>query len=199
MELSRDQGVEKYVLASTSFIYAREELPFSKNRSVNSPISSYATSKKTFGIDVSVVRYFTVFGPAGRPDMSNFRFIKWIDEGKPIKHYGDGSQSRYFTYVDDIAEGTIKALKRLAYEIINLGGGRTPLSLKIVIELIDNNLGKKTVIDNKDFQETDMKEARANISKINKYLDWKPEIGFEEGLEKYSQLVPRKPIMACRC
>jgi UDP-glucuronate 4-epimerase len=81
------------------------------------------------GLDVTVLRYFTVFGPAGRPDMAPFRFIKWIDEGTPITLYGDGSQARDFTYVDDIARGTILAAKPLGYEVINLGGGNNPLTI----------------------------------------------------------------------
>ena len=195
LELAKDYIIEKFVLASTSSIYAGEEVPFSEDRAVNSPISPYAASKKgaelmaytyhyIYGIDVTVFRYFTVFGPAGRPDMSIFRFIKWIDEGSPLKLYGDGSQSRDFTYVDDIAEGTVKGLKKVGYEVINLGGGRNPLSLKTVIEFIENKLGKKAVIDHKAFQETDMKETRADISKAKLLLDWIPKVGFEEGLDR---------------
>src|SRR5208337_1680491 len=100
-----------------------------------------------FGLDISVLRYFTVYGPAGRPDMSIFRFIKWIDEGKPLELFGDGTQSRDFTYVDDIAAGTIKGLKETGYEIINLGGGKRPCSLNYVISRLEELLGKKAVID----------------------------------------------------
>lgn len=195
LELARNHGIDKYVLASTSSIYAEEEMPFSEDRAVNSPISPYAASKKgaelmaytyhhIYGIDVTVLRYFTVFGPAGRPDMSIFRFIKWIDEGTPVKLYGDGSQSRDFTYVDDIAIGTVKALKKVGYEIINLGGGQNPVTLKAVIEMIEQKLGKKAVINHNDFQKTDMTETWADISKAKKLLDWKPEVSFEEGLDR---------------
>ena len=195
LEFAKDYGVEKYVLASTSSIYAGEETPFSEDRSVNSPISPYAASKKAaelmaysyhyiYSIDVSVVRYFTVFGPAGRPDMSIFRFIKWIDEGTPLKLYGDGSQSRDFTYLDDIAEGTVKAIKKVGYEVINLGGGRNPLSLNDVIGSIEEKLGKKALIDHEAFQKTDMKETWADISKAKRLLDWTPQIDFEEGLDR---------------
>tara|TARA_Y100000310_G_scaffold279815_1_gene299164 strand:- start:454 stop:1425 length:972 start_codon:yes stop_codon:yes gene_type:complete len=195
LELAKDYGVEKYVLASTSSIYAGEKMPFSEGLSVNSPISPYAASKKaaelmaysfhyTYGIDVSVVRYFTVFGPAGRPDMSIFRFVKWIDEGTPIKLYGDGSQSRDFTYVDDIAEGSIKALIKMGYEIINLGGGQNPITLKAVIEMIEEKLEKKSIIDKRSFHKTDMKKTWADISKAKKLLDWSPEVDFEEGLDR---------------
>jgi nucleoside-diphosphate-sugar epimerase len=195
LELANDHEVGKYVLASTSSIYAGEEMPFCEDRSVNSPISPYAATKKAaelmaysyhfiYGIDISVLRYFTVFGPAGRPDMSIFRFIKWIDEGNPVKLYGDGSQSRDFTYVDDISEGTVKALKKVGYEIINLGGGNNPISLQTVIELIEEKVGKKAVIDNEEFQKTDMKETWADISKAKQLLDWTPKVSFEEGLDR---------------
>ena len=193
LELAKDYDVEKYVLASTSSIYAGEKMPFSEERSVNCPISPYSATKKAaelmaysyhyiYGIDISVLRYFTVYGPAGRPDMSIFRFIKWIDEGKPVKLYGDGSQSRDFTYVDDISEGTVKALKKVGYEIINLGGGRNPISIQRVIQLIEKKVERKAIINNKEFQKTDIKETWADISKAKRLLDWTPRISFEDGL-----------------
>ena len=122
LEEMQQRGIQKYVLASTSSLYAGQEMPFVETLAVNTPISSYAASKKAaevmayshhflYGIDVSVVRYFTVYGPAGRPDMCVFRFIKWIDEGQPIELFGDGTQARDFTFVDDIARGTIAAIR----------------------------------------------------------------------------------------
>jgi UDP-glucuronate 4-epimerase len=145
LELCRKYNVPKFVLASTSSLYAGQPMPFKEDLPVNTPISPYAASKKSaeviaytynyhYGIDVSVVRYFTVYGPAGRPDMSIFRFIKWIMEDRPIEVFGDGTQSRDFTYVDDIAEGTILALKPVGYEIINLGGNN-PHELTEIIKL----------------------------------------------------------------
>ncbi|GAB6072230.1 NAD-dependent epimerase [Venenivibrio stagnispumantis] len=195
LELSRKYGINKFVLASTSSLYAGQPMPFKEDLPVNTPISPYAASKKAaevlcytyhylYGIDVSVVRYFTVYGPAGRPDMSIFRFIKWIDEEKPIELFGDGSQSRDFTYVDDIARGTIKALKPVGYEIINLGGGKNPISLKEVISTIEKYLGKKAVISQKEFHKADLKETWADITKAEKLLGWKPEIPFEEGIKR---------------
>ncbi len=195
LELMKGYNVKKMVLASTSSLYAGQPMPFKEDLPVNTPISPYAASKKAaevmaytyhylYGIDVSVVRYFTVYGPAGRPDMSIFRFIKWIDEGKPIILYGDGSQARDFTYVDDIANGTILALKDVGYEIINLGGGKNPISLKTVIEMIEKYLGKKAVIDFKPFHKADLKETWADITKAKQLLNWEPKISFEEGIEK---------------
>ncbi len=196
LDLMKDKGVKKFVLASTSSLYAGQPMPFKEDLPVNTPISPYAASKKAaevmaysyhylYGIDVSVVRYFTVYGPAGRPDMSIFRFIKWIDEGTPITLYGDGSQARDFTYVDDIAKGTILAMeKNVGYEIINLGGGKNPISLKTIIQKLENLLGKKAKIDYKPFHKADMKETWADIEKAGKILGWIPKISIDEGLSK---------------
>ncbi len=196
LELMRKYGIKKFVLASTSSLYAGQPMPFKEDLPVNTPISPYAASKKAaevmsytyhylYGIDVTVVRYFTVYGPAGRPDMSIFRFIKWIDEGTPIELFGDGSQSRDFTYVDDIAKGTIKAaFKDVGYEIINLGGGKNPISLNEIISKIEKYLGKKAKIDYKPFHKADLKETWADITKAERILGWKPEIDIDEGLKR---------------
>jgi nucleoside-diphosphate-sugar epimerase len=195
LEEMQQRGIKKYVLASTSSLYAGQEMPFVETLAVNTPISSYAASKKAaevmayshhflYGIDVSVVRYFTVYGPAGRPDMCIFRFIKWIDEGTPIQLFGDGTQSRDFTYVDDIARGTIAALKPLGYEIINLGGGNQPVSLISIIEKLESLLGKKAVIENQPFHKADIKTTWADISKADRMLDWRPTVSLDDGLAK---------------
>ena len=116
--------------------------------------------------------------------MSIFRFIKWIEAGEPLELMGDGSQSRDFTYVDDIARGTIAATKPLGYEIINLGGGRNPITLQTVIAFIENALGKKAVIDLKPFHIADIKETWADISKAKRLLGWEPQIAPEVGFQK---------------
>ncbi len=194
LELMRTNDVRKITLASTSSLYAGQPLPFTEDLPVNTPISPYAASKKAaeamaytyhhlYGIDVSVLRYFTVYGPAGRPDMSPFRFIKWIDEGTPIELFGDGSQSRDFTHVDDIAEGTIRALRPLGYEIINLGGGQKPYSINYMIEKIESLLGKRAAIVQKPFHKADMMETWADITKAKELLGWVPKIGFDEGFQ----------------
>jgi UDP-glucuronate 4-epimerase len=195
LEMMKGHNVKKMVLASTSSLYAGQRMPFSEDIPVNTPISPYAASKKAaevmsytyhflYGLDVSVVRFFTVYGPAGRPDMSIFRFIKWIDEGGPVEVYGDGSQARDFTYADDIAEGTIKALKNVGYEILNLGGGRNPISLLKMIGMIEENLGKKAKIRRGSFHKTDMMETWADITKAQTLLNWHPKISLEEGLKR---------------
>jgi nucleoside-diphosphate-sugar epimerase len=195
LEQARRHKIKKFVLASTSSLYAGQKMPFNENLPVNTPISPYAASKKgaevmcysyhyLYGIDVSVVRYFTVYGPAGRPDMSIIRFIKWIDEGTPIELFGDGTQSRDFTYVDDIAKGTIKAaFTKTGFEIINLGGNK-PYKLMYAINLIEKYLGKKVKIKRLPFHKADITATWANISKAKKLLNWAPEIGLDEGIKK---------------
>ena len=116
------------------------------------------------------MRYFTVFGPAGRPDMSPYRFIKWIAEGEPIQIFGNGLQSRDFTYVDDIALGTIAAIQDVGYEIINLGGGQNPVSLNTIIEKLEVLIDKKAIIDHKPFHIADLMETWADIEKAKKYF-----------------------------
>ncbi|MDW8033278.1 MAG: NAD-dependent epimerase/dehydratase family protein, partial [Aquificaceae bacterium] len=180
LELCRERGVGKFVLASTSSLYAGQSMPFREDLPVNTPISPYAASKKSaevlcytyhylYGIDVSVVRYFTVYGPAGRPDMSVFRFIKWVLEERPLEVFGDGTQSRDFTYVEDVAEGTLLATRQLGYEIINLGNNH-PHSLLELIELIERYTGKRARLELKEFHRADMRATWADISKAESLL-----------------------------
>jgi len=193
LEVMRKKGVGKFVLASTSSLYAGHTPPFKESNPVDHPISPYAATKRAaevlcstyhhlFGIDTTVVRYFTVYGPAGRPDMAIFRFIKWIDEGTPITVFGDGRQSRDFTYVDDIAAGTIAALRPVGYEIINLGGGRRPCTLLEVIEGIERLLGRRAVLNEQPAHKADMLETAADITKAERILGWRPTVDLEEGL-----------------
>ncbi|MBL9218343.1 MAG: NAD-dependent epimerase/dehydratase family protein [Opitutaceae bacterium] len=204
-------GVKKHVLASSSSVYAGCPMPFTEDAKLGPGQSPYAETKRAaellakeahdrHALDVTVLRYFTVFGPAGRPDMAPFRFIKWIEEGTPITLYGDGSQSRDFTYVDDIARGTVLAGKLFGsqlstlnpqlrspvaptYDIINLGGGRNPISLQVVIAFIEKALGKKAIIDGKPFHVADIKETWADISKAERLLGWTPQISPEQGFQ----------------
>lgn len=195
LELCQRNSVSRFVLASTSSLYAGQSMPFTEDLPVNEPISVYAASKKgaealaysyhhLYGIDTSVVRYFTVYGPAGRPDMSPLRFISWIDRGEPITVYGDGTQRRDFTYVDDIARGTILALEKASgYEVINLGCNR-PYLLNEMIELIGGLLGKEVNRIQKPFHRADMDATWADIEKAKRVLEWSPTVSFEEGFEE---------------
>ena len=197
LESCRARGIKKFVLASTSSLYAGQKMPFRETLPVNTPISPYAASKKAaeamcysyhylYGIDVTIVRYFTVYGPAGRPDMSVYRFIKWIDEGKSLEVFGDGSQSRDFTYVDDIAEGTVRALKNVGFEVINLGG-HSPHTLSEMIALIEKHAGKKAKMTKKPFHKADMKATWADISQAKRLLGWTPKISLDEGIRRSVQ------------
>lgn len=195
LECMRKSGCPKMVLASTSSLYAGQKMPFTEDLAVNTPLSPYAASKKAaemmaysyhklYGLDISVVRYFTVFGPAGRPDMSIYRFIQWMLRDEPLQIFGDGTQSRDFTYVDDIARGTIAAVKPVGYEVINLGGGRNPISLLQVIAMLEEFTGKKARWNSAAFHIADIKETWADISKAKNLLDWKPQISPEEGFRR---------------
>lgn len=195
LELMKKHSVKKFVLASTSSLYAGQQMPFVESLAVNNPISPYAATKKAaevmaytyhhlYGIDVSIVRYFTVYGNASRPDMAQFRFMRWIDEESPIELFGDGTQARDFTHVDDIALGTIAAMQDVGYEIINLGGGKNPISINKMIHILEKYLDKKAIVDNKPFHEADMKETWADITKAKKILNWQPTISLEDGLDR---------------
>jgi len=119
--------------------------------------------------------------------MAIFRFIKWTDAGTPIQLFGDGSQSRDFTFVDDIARGTIAAIKPVGYEIINLGGGNQPVSLRVIIEKIESLLGKKASIVNQPFHKADFKTTWADISKADRLLNWRPMVSLDDGLAQCVQ------------
>ena len=194
LECCRRFGVKKFLLASTSSLYAGSPMPFREDLPVNEPLSPYAASKKAaeamcysyhylYGIDVTVTRYFTVYGPAGRPDMSIFRFIKYVDEGTTLTIYGDGTQSRDFTYVDDIANGTVAALKEVGYQVINLGNNR-PHGLMEALSLVEGYLGKKAKIEYRPFHKADMMATWAEIEKAKRLLNWEPKIDLAEGIRR---------------
>lgn len=194
LECMRKHGVKKHVLASTSSLYAGCPMPFTEDQPVNTPLSPYATTKKAaemlawtwykiYGIDTTVVRYFTVFGPAGRPDMAPFRFVHWVATGQPIKLFGDGSATRDFTYVDDIARGTILAEKVVGYEVVNLGGGNSPIAINALIALIEGYLGRRARIDNLPSNPVDMNDTQADISKADRLFGWRPQVTPEQGFK----------------
>jgi nucleoside-diphosphate-sugar epimerase len=194
LEGCRHHGVTKFVLASTSSLYGTTNpIPFKENANTDLPLSPYAASKKgaealchtyhhLYEVDVTILRYFTVYGPAGRPDMSLFRFTQWISEGRPVIIFGDGKQSRDFTYVNDIARGTIAALKPLGYEVINLGSDH-PHELMEVVRLIEEMTGKTAAIEYQPMHRADMLATWADISKAKKLLGWKPQTTLKSGVE----------------
>jgi nucleoside-diphosphate-sugar epimerase len=195
LELCRRQGIPKLILASTSSIYgANAPLPTPEAAGSSLPLQAYAASKKgaeamchayhhLYGVDITVFRYFTVYGPAGRPDMSMFRFTKWIYEGQPLLLTGDGQQSRGFTYVDDIARGTILGLRPLGYEIINLGGHET-IKMVDLIHMLEERIGKTAQIERLPFPAADMWANQANVEKAGRLLGWEPAVNLAQGVSR---------------
>ena len=200
LEVMRMHNVTKIVQASTSSLYAGLTMPFVESADVRTPISPYAASKlatesllftysQIHSFECTVLRYFTVYGPGGRPDMAPFKFAEWIRRDRAIQLFGDGTQTRDFTHVHDIAAGTvIAATKKMPpYEIINLGGGEKPVSILNFIEEIALQLRKKPVIENLPRVKADMLHTSANIEKAKRILGWKPVISLEEGIHQLAR------------
>jgi len=195
LEMCRKFGVKKFILASTSSLYGREHAtPYREEMNTDHQLSPYAATKKAaeamaytyhflHGLDVSVLRYFTVYGPAGRPDMTPLRFVQRIREGRVITIFGDGTQSRDFTYVDDIGLGTISALRPVGYEAFNLGSDE-PLRLSELIGLIEELTGQKAKIEYRPWHPADMAETWADISKARKTLEWSPQTSIRDGMRR---------------
>jgi len=195
LEWCRSRGVRKFVLSSTSSVYGGSDATvFREDQESSRPISPYAATKKAaealcytwhalHGLDVTVLRYFTVYGPAGRPDMSVFRFVRNIREGEPITVYGDGSMARDFTYVDDVARGTIAALRPLGYEIVNLGGEH-PAEVRELVATVERALGRKAEVRYEPAHPADVPRTAACIDKARRLLDWEPRVSLAEGVAR---------------
>jgi UDP-glucuronate 4-epimerase len=198
LEMCRKFEVKKFVLASTSSLYGKDHAtPYREEMNTDRQLSPYAATKKAAEamsytyhflnkLDVSVLRFFTVYGPAGRPDMTPLRFVQRIREGKVITIFGDGSQSRDFTFVDDIAQGTVLALKPVGYEVFNLGSDE-PLRLRDMIALIEELTGQKAKTEYKPWHPADMAATWADITKAKKMLGWAPQTKFREGMRRLVQ------------
>lgn len=195
LEAARQSSNCKFILASTSSIYgANPPYPTPESASSSEPLQPYAASKKgaevithsyhhLYGIDATILRFFTVYGPAGRPDLALFRFAQWILEGRPVRINGDGDQSRGFTYIDDIARGILAALKPVGYEVINLGGHEV-ITINGLVRLIEDITGKKAKIQHGPPNPADMFTNWADVSKARALLGWQPEYDMRRGTEK---------------
>ena len=195
LELCRLTGNGKFILASTSSIYgANPPYPTTESASSSEPLQPYAASKKgaevmthayhhLYGIDATILRFFTVYGPAGRPDLAIFRFVQWAMEGRPILINGDGNQSRGFTYIDDIVRGLIAALKPVGYEVINLGGHEV-ITINNLVTLVEDLTGKKTEVIHGPPNPADMFTNWADVSKARELLGWSPEFDMRAGVSK---------------
>lgn len=193
LELCREHKVHKFVQASSSSVYGNSDsLPYREDLNTDHPLSPYAVSKKAaealcytyhvlHGIDMSVLRFFTVYGPAGRPDMLPFRLVQWIAEGRPVTIYGDGNQSRDFTYIDDIARGVVTALGPLGYEIVNLGSDR-PVAVLEMIRHVEELLGQRAHLIFKSQHPADVQATWADITQAERILNWRPRWILRDGL-----------------
>jgi UDP-glucuronate 4-epimerase len=195
LDLCVRDDVPKFVLSSTSSLYGGDNpRPYTETADTDRPLSPYAASKKAaevmcytyhylHGIDVTVLRYFTVYGPAGRPDMSLFRFVQWIREDRPVQVFGDGHQERDFTFVEDVARGTIAALKPVGYEVVNLGSDE-PVLLIDAIRLIEELTGRTARLQYSEAHKADVRATWANIGKAEALLGWRPETNFRAGVAR---------------
>lgn len=195
MDLCLRTNVPKFVSASSSSVYGNSSVgPLSEESQTDNPLSPYAASKKAaevlahsyhhlHGLDVSMLRFFSVYGPAGRTDTSVLRFVRWIVNDEPVVIYGDGSQERDFTYVGDISRGILTALKPVGFETFNLGSSG-PVSVSALVEAIESAVGRKARIEHLDSDRAEVKAAWANISKARRVLNWEPRVSLESGIEK---------------
>jgi UDP-glucuronate 4-epimerase len=197
LELVKEFKIKDFIYASSSSVYGRNsKIPFSETDNVDKPVSLYAATKKAteliahtyhhlYGINCIGLRFFTVYGPWGRPDMALFKFTKAILENKPIDVYNFGNMERDFTYIDDIVRGTVAALDSgLKCEIFNLGNNQ-PVKLDYFISVIEKILGKTAKKNLLPMQLGDVKRTYADITKAKEMLGWQPKIGIEEGIERF--------------
>lgn len=197
LEAGRSRGVRKWTLASSSSVYGlNARVPFRESDPVASPISPYAASKLAcealghvvhhlYGLDVAMLRFFTVYGPRQRPDLAIHKFAALIDAGRPVPVYGDGSTERDYTWCGDIVEGVLACTRaEFGYEVFNLGESRT-VRLDRLIGLLEQALGKPAVIDRRPPQPGDVPRTFADISKARARLGYDPRTPIEEGIRRF--------------
>lgn len=197
LEVARERKVKKFVFASSSSVYGNNrKVPFSEADNVDFPISPYAATKKAgelichtyhhlYGIGMTCLRFFTVYGPRQRPDLAIHKFARLIEDGRPIPIYGDGSMRRDFTYIDDIIRGVVAAIDKCGgYEIYNLGESR-PISVTDLVAEIENALGKKAVKNHLPTQPGDVDQTYADVAKAQRDLDYDPATHIATGLTEF--------------
>lgn len=197
LEAARRRGVRRFVFASSSSVYGNnEKVPFSETDNVDHPISPYAATKKAgeltchtyhhlYGMDVTCLRFFTVYGPRQRPDLAIHKFARLIEDGKPIPVFGDGGMMRDFTYIDDIVAGVMAAVERCSgYRIYNLGNS-SPVALRDLIAAIEAALGRNAIIDRKPPQPGDVERTFADVDRARAELGFEPRTDIRAGLARF--------------
>ena len=197
LEAARSHGVKKAILASSSSVYGvNAKVPFAESDPIFSAISPYAASKlacealghvyhHVYGMDIVMLRFFTVYGPRQRPDLAIHKFARLISAGKQIPVYGDGSAARDHTYIEDILDGVMACIdKEFGFDVFNLGESQT-VRLDRLIELIEDALGRKALLDRQPMQPGDVPITYADISKARAKLGYKPRVKIEEGIRLF--------------
>lgn len=197
LELARKHGIRRFVFASSSSVYGNvREVPFREDARIDKPVSPYAATKAAgelychtyhhiYGISVTALRFFTVYGPRQRPDMAIHKFTALVDQGKPIPFFGDGRTARDYTYYTDIIDGVTAAVDRdLGFEIINLGESRTT-TLDQLVGYIEKSLGKKALRHQMPSQPGDVEITCADVSKAKRLLGYNPSTPVEEGVRRF--------------
>ena len=199
-------GVKQLVFSSSSSVYgANTKIPFAETDDVSKMISPYAITKRAgellcsyyahlYGINIACVRFFTVYGPRGRPDMAPYMFTFKIMNNQPIERYGDGSTLRDYTFISDIVDGVIAAMDSKGYEIYNLGNN-SPISLNEFIATIEEVTGRKANIIQKPMQEGDVPMTYADLTKSSKILGYNPKVKLKEGLKKVYEWMQQDKIV----
>ncbi len=206
LEMARQYEVAQFVFASTSSIYgARKQVPFCETDRVDRQVSPYAATKRAcellaftyhhlHGLNFTALRFFTVYGPRGRPDMAPYLFTEAVFAGRELVMFGDGSSSRDYTYVDDIVQGVIAAVDRpLGYEIINLGNSYT-VYLRDFIALVEKLVGKKARVVQRSMPPGDVPRTLADISKARRLLGYDPQTPFQVGLSRFVEWYRREVV-----
>jgi UDP-glucuronate 4-epimerase len=205
LEAARLHGVRKLIIASSSSVYGiNSKVPFSESDPVHSAISPYAASKlaceslghvyhHVYGLDIVMLRFFTVYGPRQRPDLAIHKFASLIRAGKPLPIFGDGSTARDYTYISDILQGVMACTEQsFGYEIFNLGESRT-VTLRQLVELLESALGQRAILETKPLQPGDVPRTCADISKARARLGYKPSVPIERGIELFVDWFKKTP------
>jgi UDP-glucuronate 4-epimerase len=197
LELAKKHGIDKFIFGSSSSVYGNnKKVPFSEDDNVDFPISPYAATKKAgelichtyhhlYGMSVTCLRFFTVYGPRQRPDLAIHKFAKLIEQDKPIPVYGDGTMMRDFTYIDDIINGIVAAMARCdGFNIYNLGESE-PITVNDLIAEIEKALGKKAIREYLPPQPGDVERTYADITRAAEELAYKPSTSIKAGLKQF--------------